>query len=83
MSTHQVWKIVGRRAAQVDLVWITPHDLRRFVVTTLLEHGFDIALVAKTVGHKNPTTTAGYDRRPGRRQRDAVAQIQLPTLEGG
>jgi integrase len=81
MSTHQVWKIVRRRAALAGLVGITPHDLRRFVVTTLLENGFDIALVAKTVGHKNPTTTAGYDRRPGQRQRDAVAQIRLPSLE--
>lgn len=80
MSTLQVWKVIRARGAQAGLEPIGSHDLRRFVVTTLLENGFDIALVAKTVGHKNPTTTAGYDKRPGERQREAVAQINLPLI---
>jgi integrase/recombinase XerD len=79
MSTQQVRKVVKQRAARAGLGDVNPHDCRRFVVSTLLDN-FDIALVAKTVGHKNPTTTAAYDKRPAQRQRDAVAQIPLPTV---
>lgn len=78
MSTHQVWKLVNRHAEVAELPGTTVHDLRRFVITTLLDNGYDIALVAKTVGHAHPTTTAGYDKRPGQRQRDAIAAINLP-----
>lgn len=80
LSTHQVWKIISRRSTQAGLPGITPHDLRRFAITTMLENGVDIALVAKTVGHTKTETTASYDRRPAIRQRDAVAGLRLPAL---
>lgn len=79
LSTHQAWKVVRRRAEEAGYPGITPHDLRRFVISTLLEH-VDVALVAQVVGHRNPATTAGYDRRPQARQREAVATLQLPAL---
>ena len=79
LSTHQIRKIVAHRSAAAGYVGITPHDLRRFVVTNLLGR-YDIALVAKIVGHANPATTAGYDKRPLLHQRDAVNTIQLPAL---
>lgn len=82
LSVRQARKIVGLRAAEAGIDGVTLHDLRRFVITTLLERGVDLALVAKVVGHKNPTTTAGYDRRPARQQRDAVARLHLPRLAG-
>ena len=82
LSTHQARKIVRARAAEAGHHGIALHDLRRFVITTLLDRGVDLALVAKVVGHKDPTTTAGYDRRPAQQQRDAVALIHLPRLTG-
>lgn len=80
LSTHQCWKVVQRRAAEAGLPGITPHDMRRFLISNLLEH-VDLVLVAKVVGHKNPATTAGYDRRPLARQREAVATLALPAMQ--
>ena len=79
LSTHQIWKIVHRRAADAGYPGITPHDLRRFVISNLLEH-HDTVLVAGIVGHQDPSTTAGYDRRPLRAQRAAVETLTLPRL---
>jgi integrase len=79
LGYHQAWKIVKTRAAQAGLPGIAPHDMRRFVVSTLLRH-VDLVLVAKVVGHKSPTTTARYDRRPAEEARDAVATLHLPSL---
>lgn len=79
-STFQLWKVIRQRGAEAGLGVVTPHDLRRFAITTMLEHGVDLALVARTVGHKDPATTAGYDRRPEQFQRAAVTTIQLPTM---
>lgn len=80
LSTHQAWKIVRARGEEAGYLGITPHDLRRFVISALLEH-VDVTLVAEVVGHRNPATTAGYDRRPQARQRDAVASLDLPALK--
>ena len=80
LSTHQARKMVRLRAAEAGHDGITLHDLRRFLISTMLEGGVDLALAAKVVGHQNPTTTAGYDRRPAQQQRDAVARLHLPRL---
>ena len=80
LSTQQVRKIIHARAAEAGYTGVATHDLRRFLVSTLLQTN-DIALVAKVVGHKNPATTAGYDRRPLQHQRDAIASLRLPQLD--
>jgi integrase len=77
LSTHQARKIVRKRAAEAGYPTVAPHDLRRFLISTLVER-VDLALAARVVGHKNPATTAGYDRRPLARQRDAVASLTFP-----
>lgn len=79
LSTHQARKAITARAAQAGFDGVALHDLRRFLISNLLDH-VDVTLVAKVVGHKNPATTAGYDRRPLARQRDAVATLDLPSL---
>ncbi len=48
-------------------------------MSTLLDQGVDLALVARIVGHSNPAITATYDRLPDSRCRDAVASLNLPT----
>lgn len=78
LSGHQVWKIVRARAAAAGFPDVTPHDFRRFVISTLLST-HDLTLVCKVAGHANPATTARYDRRPAQGQRDAIATIDLPT----
>ena len=83
LSYHQVWRIVRRRAAEAGLGAVTPHDLRRFVVTTLLANGHDLLLVCRIAGHVRPETTAGYDRRPAAAQREAVESLQLRAFTKG
>lgn len=80
LSTQQIRKIVHARTEEAGYEGVAPHDLRRFLVSTLLETT-DLALVARVVGHKNPATTAGYDRRPLRHQREAVASLELPRID--
>lgn len=79
LSSHQIWKIVKRRAAETGLGNVTTHDLRRFMISTLLT-STDIALVSTIAGHAKTATTAAYDRRPEQMQRDAIATLQLPPL---
>lgn len=79
MSSHQVWKVVRKRADQAGLAGVAPHDLRRFVVSSLLDTTHDLALVARIVGHTNPATTARYDRRPDAASRAAIETLALPT----
>lgn len=79
ISPHQIWHIVTDRAVASGIGHCTPHDLRRYLASTLLDQGTDIALVARILGHQNPATTAGYDRRPDSRCRDAISRIPLPV----
>jgi integrase len=79
LSTFQVWKVVRACAAAAGVPGITPHDLRRYLVSNLLDK-FDLVLVADIAGHRKTQTTSLYDRRPDERRRDAVAAVPLPSL---
>ncbi|WP_147463403.1 tyrosine-type recombinase/integrase [Cellulomonas triticagri] len=80
LSDHQMWKVLTERARQAGLGRVTPHDMRRFLISNLLET-VDVTLLARVVGHKRPSTTAQYDRRPAAKQRDAVATLSLPMID--
>ncbi|MDY7102123.1 MAG: tyrosine-type recombinase/integrase [Actinomycetota bacterium] len=58
---------------------IDPHDLRRTLISTML-NDTDIATVASLVGHASVTTTQRYDRRPDRARRDAMARQLVPYV---
>lgn len=81
LSYHQVWRVVRRRAAEAELGVVTPHDLRRFVITTLLANGHDLLLVCRIAGHVRPETTAAYDRRPAEAQRAAIESLSLRAFQ--
>lgn len=72
---------LNRRLAKlVEAAGIAPfssHDCRRTVATRLLRRA-DIVVVMKVLGHKQPTTTARYDRASDEHLRRAVDQIVLP-----
>jgi len=80
LSYHQVWKVLRQRGQQAGLGVVTPHDLRRFLITTLLANGHDLVLVCRIAGHVRPETTAGYDRRPAAAQREAIESLSLRAL---
>lgn len=81
LSAHQIWKILSNLSQAAGIGVVTPHDLRRFAVSTLLDQGIDLATVSRVIGHKSALTTIGYDRRPEARCRDAVDELLLPPAE--
>lgn len=83
LSEHQMWKVLRRRSEDCGIGTVTPHDMRRFVVTRLLEGGTDLLLVSRLVGHSDPSVTNLYDRRPMDACRAAVATLPLPLPAAG
>ena len=55
--------ILRRRCAEAGIDLANPHDLRRTMISRLLDAGLDIAAVARIAGHASVQTTARYDRR--------------------
>lgn len=80
-SGQAIAAIVGRRLDAAGALGHTPHDFRRTFIGDLLDAGVDLATAQQLVGHASPATTARYDRRPGRRRRDAVDRLRLPAAD--
>lgn len=74
LSTNAVAQAVARRFSE----GVAPHDLRRTFVGDLLDTGADLSTVSKVVGHANPATTTGYDRRGRSDRRRAVERLEVP-----
>lgn len=82
ISDHTAWRVVTRRRDQAGAdPKITPHSLRRWYVTSLLEAGVDVLMVSRAVGHRNPNTTQRYDRRGDHAIRQAITHLHLPTID--
>lgn len=81
MSGRAIGDIISRRRRQAKLPPLTAHDFRRTLASELLDRDVDLARVQAILGHDSPTTTAGYDRRPVRRRREAIALLTLPRPE--
>jgi integrase/recombinase XerD len=61
LSTRMVQKIVARWAEFTGIGHVTPHDLRRTVVTKLLNDGHSYREVQMVTKHKDPKTVMRYD----------------------
>lgn len=72
LHPNSLGSALERRLAQASAGRATPHDLRRTFATLLLDRGEDLDLVRLLMGHADPRTTAGYDRRPLDRKWRAV-----------
>lgn len=79
LSDQSIYNALVKRIAEAGLSrHATPHDLRRSFVTTLLDAGKDLKLVADLAGHRSVDTTAIYDRREEGKRKDAQATMHLP-----
>lgn len=67
---NQRIRIAGAKAA-------TPHDLRRTFATRLIEDGHDLVKVQRAMGHSNVQTTARYDRRSEKDQKEMARSVRL------
>lgn len=85
MTGQAVYKIILRRANDAGISDISPHDMRRTFITTLLSNGQDIGTVSKMAGHANIQTTMIYDRRNDDAKIKAAATLTIPfgELYGG
>jgi integrase len=72
MGTVAVWRTLKDRGDLAGLKSFTPHDLRRTFCSNALARNIDISTVADLMGHKDPLTTKGYDRRGEQRKVEAV-----------
>jgi integrase/recombinase XerD len=72
LSTRGTAKILNLRRIAAGLEPLTPHDLRRSMITHLLERTQDLALAQRRARHASPQTTALYDRRQEESDRRAI-----------
>lgn len=81
ITAQGIAKIIDKRRIEAGVAPFTPHDLRRSLISDLLDEGVDFAVIAKWVGHSSISTTAKYDRRPDERVREASRKLQMPYRE--
>ena len=81
LSLSAILEIVKHRARQAGIRRnIVAHSLRHACVTHALDHKATLEEAGAHVRHKDPRTTARYDRR--RKSRGAMAARALPHLAG-
>ena len=78
LTDQGIYYVLEERRKQAGIEPFTPHDLRRTFAGDLLDAGADLDTVQKLMGHSNPATTAGYDRRGEQAKRKAVTNLHVP-----
>lgn len=78
MTPRAVGYIVDRTRKKAGLPPLATHDFRRTFIGDFIDAGGDLVQAQQLAGHASATTTAQYDRRPGRALRDAVDRMSLP-----
>lgn len=80
ISDQAILVILRKRADQASVAPFSPHDLRRTMITRLLEAGADVVSVQRLAGHADPATTARYDRRGEQAKKDAAGRLDIPHV---
>ena len=77
ISPAAIARIVNKRAEEAGVSAFSPHDMRRTFAGDLFDAGADMPTVQKLMGHADPRTTSGYDRRGERAKVEAVARLHM------
>jgi len=83
ITAQAVNNMLIKRAEAAGVDHLSPHDLRRTFVSTLLDKGADISTVQGLAGHASVTTTQRYDRRGEATKRQAVDLLHFPASRRG
>lgn len=84
LTGQAVYKALRKRGREAGIRRrFSPHSLRRFFASHLLEQGAGIGEVSELLGHASIETTAIYDRRGERAKQKAARLIRLPYSSGG
>ena len=63
ISSQTVFDTLRDLQLKSGIQHFSPHDLRRTYCTSLLDQGFEILQVSKSMGHSSVSTTQKYDKR--------------------
>ena len=77
LSSMAVWKIIERRARQINIAHFSPHDLRRTFATRMLDLGADLDTIKEAMGHSSVTTTQRYVKNTDERVRRYASAITI------
>lgn len=72
--SKSVSDIVGRAMRRAEVAG-TPHSLRHWYGTTLLDDGADLRTVQELMRHANIASTQGYTKVPDERRREAIGRL--------
>lgn len=75
INARTIGQVVEQWRRRAGVAPLATHDFRRSLGGDMLDAGADLVQVQKLFGHQSATTTAGYDRRPGRKLRAAVDRL--------
>ena len=76
LSASAVRRIFRERGRAADVAAFSPHDLRRTMISHLLDAGEDLSTVQQVAGHANVATTARYDRRGDQAKQRAAQRLR-------
>jgi len=76
-----VYDVLQSLATKAMVAHVSPHDLRRTFVCTLLDRGVALSTVSAMAGHADISTTARYDVRGESVKRAAsmLLDVAMPT----
>lgn len=77
ITTDGIYKLLRVLAQEAGVDNFSPHDLRRTFVTSALEAGIGVEIVAHIAGHASVDTTRRYDRSKDMRAAAAAAKLNL------